>query len=230
VATAAPATALAQIATDRPGFGDGSAVVTDQTIQVEMGYALGVNGRTTHELGQLLLRYGLRDFLELRGGIGSYVFSEGSDGYSGTNVGAKVRLWRSSLARLSGVASTSLPTGTGPFDSGDDRVRQDLRLAFDGALGANLALSINGGLRFFYTDTAETEWLFIPTLSTSLNQRTGFYVGYAGFYRENTDGNWVQAGLTYLTNPDTQLDVSTGLRLDEESNRAFFGIGFSHRF
>jgi len=195
-----------------------------------MGYALGVNGRTTHELGQLLLRYGLRDFLELRGGIGSYVFSEGSDGYNGTNVGAKVRLWRSSLARLSGVASTSLPTGTGPFDSGDDRVRQDLRLAFDGALGANLSLSINGGLRFFYTDTAETEWVFIPTLSTSLNERTGFYVGYAGFYRETTDGNWVQAGLTYLTNPNTQLDVNTGLRLDEESNRAFFGIGFSHRF
>lgn len=227
---ATPGTVHAQIAPDRPGFGDGSAVVSDQTFQTELGYALGVNGRTTHELGQVLLRYGVRDFLELRGGIGSYVVSEGRDGYNGTSVGAKVRLWRSNLAQLSGVASTNLPTGTGPFDSPDDRVRQDLRLAFDGALGDGLALTVNGGLSFNYTDDAGTAWLFIPTLSTFLNDRTGLYVGYAGFYRENVNASWVEAGLSYLTSPDTQIDFNTGLRVDEDSNRAFFGIGLSHRF
>lgn len=225
-----PGPAAAQFAPDRPGFGDGTSIVRAQTLQAELGYALGVNGRTTHELGQLLLRYGMNDALELRGHVNSYVVSDRADGYSGTGVGAKVRLWRSPLSQLSGVATLDLPTGTGPFDSPDDRARQELKLAFDGALGDNLTLSANGGLRFFYTDDAQTEWLFIPTLSTNLNARTGFYVGYAGFYTENMDMNWVEGGLTYLSGPNTQLDINGGLRLDEGSRRVFLGLGLAHRF
>lgn len=228
---ALPGTATAQVVPDRPGLGDGSSVVGPQVFQAEMGYALNDDsGFTQHEFGQLLLRYGVNHFLELRGGINSYVFTDGTDGYNGTSVGAKVRLWRSELAQLSGVATTGLPTGTGPFDTRDDRARQELKLAFDGALGSNLSLTVNGGLSFFYTDNAQTEWLFIPTLSSSLNERAGFYVGYAGFYAENGNANWVEGGLTYLVNPNTQLDVNTGLRLDERSDLFFLGVGLAHRF
>ena len=226
-----PGTTHAQIAADRPGLGDGSSVVGTQTMQAELGYALNsFDGFTQHEFGQLLLRYGVNNFLELRGNVNSFVFTDGDDGYNGTGVGAKVRLWRSGLAQLSGVATTGLPTGTGPFESVDDRARQQLKLAFDGALGTGLTLSVNGGLSFFYTDDAATEWLFIPTLSTSFNERTGFYVGYGGFYRENSNTNFVEAGLTYLTGPNTQLDVNTGLQLDEGSDYFFLGLGLAHRF
>ena len=227
----APEATRAQFAPDRPGLGDGSSVVNPQTVQAEMGYALNDNdGFTQHELGQLLLRYGVNGFLELRGGINSYVFTDANDGYSGTSVGAKVRLWRSELAQLSGVATTDLPTGTGRFSARDDRARQELKLAFDGALGSGLTLSVNGGLRFFYTDNAQTEWLFIPTLSTSLSARTGFYVGYGGFYAENANANFVEAGLTYLTGPNTQVDVNTGFQVDEGSDAFFLGLGLAHRF
>lgn len=227
----APRVGPAQVMPDRPGFGEGSTVIEAGAGQVELGYALNdTDGATQHEVGQLLLRYGLNDVLELRGGVNSYVLGDGDDGYTGTNVGAKVRLWRSSLAQLSGVATTALPTGTGPFNTRDDRARQTLKLAFDGALGNNLSLSVNGGLRFFYTDDAQTEWLFIPSLGTRLDERTGFYVGYAGFYPEATDAHWVETGLTYLVTPATQIDINTGLRLDEGSTPFFLGLGLAHRF
>jgi hypothetical protein len=226
-----PSAVQAQVVPDRPGLGDGSAVVGAQAIQAELGYAYNdFDGSAQHDIGQLLLRYGVNDFLELRGGINSYAFTDGDDGYTGTSVGAKVRLWRSNVAQLSGIATTGLPTGTGRFESQDDRVRQTLNLAFDGALGTGLSLTVNGGLSFYYTDNAATEWLFIPTLNTSINERTGFYVGYGGFYSENANSNFVEAGLTYLTTPNTQIDVNTGLQLDEGSDYFFIGLGLAHRF
>lgn len=221
----------APLAPDRPGFGDGTAVVTPQTLQAETGYALNADGSsTTLELGQLLLRYGLTHNVELRGYANSYVVADGSNGYTGTGLGAKWKLFQTDLVQLSTVAALALPTGTGPFKSFDDRARQEVRLAFDGALGSTLTFSANGGVSFYYTGTSATSWLFTPSLSTPLNARTGFYVGYAGFYSETTDTNWVESGLTYLVSPDTQLDLNTGLQLDAGSDLFFVGLGLAHRF
>lgn len=228
----APATATAQIASDRPGFGDGASTVGLQTFQAELGYAFQGNGFNSHNLGQLLLRYGATDYLELRGGVGSYVINEDpvDNGYAGTTVGAKARLFRSQTSTLSALATLGLPTGTGFFDSSDDRARQELKLAFDGALGTNLTLSINGGVRFFYTDDAAEEVLFIPTLSLAVSPNVSTYVGYAGFYDDGTNTNFVEGGITFFPNADTQLDLNTGLRMDENSDDFFVGVGLARRF
>lgn len=224
--------ASAQISADRPGFGDGTATVAPGTFQAGLGYAVNGNGVTSHELGQVFLRYGLTDALELRGGVGSYVAIESpfDNGYNGTGVGAKLRLFQNETSALSGVATLGLPTGTGAFDTVDDRARQTVKLAYDGALGEGLTLSVNGGASFFYTDDSAVEWLFIPTLSFGLTETTGAYVGYAGFYSDGLNANWVEGGLTLLANPDTQLDVNTGLRVDDNGDDVFVGLGVAHRF
>ncbi|MEF8940074.1 MAG: transporter [Salinivenus sp.] len=224
--------ASAQISADRPGFGDGTATVAPGTFQAGLGYAVNGNGVTSHELGQLFLRYGVTDALELRGGVGSYVAIESpfDNGYNGTGVGAKLRLFQNETSALSGVATLGLPTGTGAFDTVDDRARQTVKLAYDGALGEGLTLSVNGGASFFYTDDSAVEWLFIPTLSFGLTETTGAYVGYAGFYDDGPNANWVEGGLTLLANPDTQLDVNTGLRVDDNGDDFFVGLGVAHRF
>ena len=219
------------LAPDRPGLGEGTSIVGANTVQAEFGYALNVQGTTSAlEVGQLLLRYGLSENLELRGNVNSYVVGEGADGYTGTGVGAKWQLHRSNVSQLSLVATVGLPTGTGPFERADNRVRQALLLAFDGALGSGLAFSATGGANFYYTGDAQTQWVFIPTLTTSLNERSGLYVGYGGFYGEGDSENWVEAGLTYLISPDAQLDVNTGLQLDENSDQFFVGLGLAYRF
>lgn len=230
----APATA--QISSDRPGFGDGASMVAPRTFQAEMGYAFNGNGLNSHELGQLLLRYGLTSRIEVRGGVGSYVVNESpfDNGYSGTALGTKVRLLQSDLWTLSGVATLGLPTGTGAFDSADDRARQELKLAFDGALGEDITLSVNGGTSFFYSggvqDDRDVSVLFIPTLSFGLTDGVGAYVGYAGFYDDGRNANWVEGGFTYLYDPNTQLDVNVGLQLDDYSDSFFLGVGVARRF
>lgn len=240
VAGLAPAPAAAQIAADRPGFGDGATTVTPGTVQLGLGYALDrqtgrAPGETTHEFGQVLLRGGLANGVELRGGLGSFKATEGGSGYDGAALGAKVRVLRTSQTALSGVATASFPLATDPFASPDDRVRQELKLAFDGALGEGLALSVNSGASFFYAtgtqDNRATEGLFIPTLSFGLSEETGAYVGYAGFYGTGPNENWVEGGVTFTPNADTQFDVNTGLRVDSNIDTGFFvGFGLARRF
>lgn len=230
-----PFATRAQIAADRPGFGDGAATVGAGTAQAELGYAFNGNGVNSHQLGQLLVRYGLTGALELRGAVNSYVFTESplDNGYNGTGIGAKLRLFQNESGALSGVAALSLPTETGVFETRDDRVRQEVKLAFDGALGDRLTLSVNGGASFFYAagvqDDRAVEWHFIPTLSFGITENTGAYVGYAGFYDDGRNRNWVEAGLTLLQSADTQLDVNTGLRLDDRTDAYFLGVGLAHR-
>ncbi len=231
-----PSASSAQISADRPGFGDGTTTVAPGTFQAGLGYAFNGNGSNSHELGQLFLRYGLSNRIEVRGGVGSYVVLESprDNGYGGTSVGTKVRLTQTDLWALSGVASLGLPTGTGPFDTADDRARQEVKLAFDGALGKTITVSVNGGAGFFYSSGVQNdravEWLFIPTLSFGVTETTGAYVGYAGFYTDATNSNWVEGGVTFLPNSDTQFDVNTGLRLDEVSDAFFLGLGVARRF
>lgn len=232
----APVDTRAQIVPDRPGFGDGTATVGAGAFQASLGYAFNGNGINQHELGQLLLRYGVTDALELRGGVNSYVVNESpiDNGYNGTGVGAKLRLFQNETSALSGVATLGLPTETGPFDVGDDRARQEVKLAFDGALGEGLTLSVNGGASFFYSagvqDDRFVEWLFIPTLSFGVTENTGAYVGYAGFYDDGPNTNWVEGGVTFLSTVNTQFDVNTGLQIDDNADAFFVGLGVAHRF
>lgn len=233
---AVPFVSHAQISADRPGLGNGASIVPPQTFQSELGYAFSSNGSNSHELGQLLLRYGVTDAVELRGGVGSYVINEApfDNGYPGPTLGAKARLFQNETSTLSGIATLGLPTSTGPYDTPDDRARQELTLAFNGALGSGVDLTLNGGTRFFYSSGAQDDrafgWLFIPTLSFGVTQTADAYVGYGGFYRNGPNTNWVEGGLTILATPNTQVDLNTGLRVDDNSDRFFLGVGLAHRF
>jgi len=227
----APTTAVGQdpISADRPGFGDGASPLAAQAVQVEFG-AAGANDDfvTEVELGQVLLRYGVTDFLELRGGVGSVAFDAPETEYTGTSLGGKLRLLQSPLSTLSVVSTWDLPTGTGAFDA--DNVAQTLKLAYDGALGEDLGVSVNAGASLPYADDADLSYLFIPTLSFAITDRVGGYVGYAGEYTTGVNRNFVEAGVTLLSGLDTQLDVNTGLQLDENRNAFFLGVGLAHRF
>jgi hypothetical protein len=275
VALLAPAPAQAQISSDRPGLGDGASVVAPRTLQAELGYQFArtsFNGSATllgqsidagadlntHELGQLLLRLGATEGLEIRAGIGSYGWAsasgevsgfgttgsveENGSGYLGTSLGAKVRLVQTPAATVSGIATTTLPTETGDFETDDDRARQTLTLAADGALSEGLTLSINAGASFFWSEgdaerDRQVEYLFIPTLTVDVTETTSAYVGYAGFYSDDSqrldaeNTNVVEAGVTVLATPNTQLDVNGGLRVDDNVDSQFFlGIGLAQRF
>lgn len=233
VSVGAAPPAAAQISADRPGFGDGTATVAPGRVQASLGYAFDSEGDDLHEFGQLLVRTGLTDRIELRGGLGSYEVTQDQNGYSGTDLGIKGRLVQAGASTLSAVATTTLPFGTGRNDTPDDRVRQELKLAYDRALGGVATLSINAGASFFYAGGTQNdravEGLFIPTLSAGLTETTSVYAGYAGFYDADTDRHWIEGGLTVLANEDTQFDVNGGLRVDA-ATPFFVGFGLAREF
>ncbi len=253
----APA-AQAQIASDRPGFSNSAATVSQGTFQTELGYNLGQNTTgpetfSTHSLGLLLLRYGVTDGVELRANVGSIGFTEqlsnpgetelesgyfGSalDGFAtGPSLEVKARLFQSETLTLSGFSQTSFPSVmSGPFETNDDRARQALALLVDGALGENLSLTVNGGASFFWSAGPQEDrtpsLFFIPTLNISVNEQVGAYVGYFGQYWEFPNTNFVEGGFTYLLSDNTQIDLNGGYRIDDNADGYFLGLGLSQRF
>ena len=234
------------LSADRPGFGTGATTMASGTAQSELGYQFTSAAQSNHSFGQLLLRYGVTDRFEVRANIGSYGLQEqsaglvGSDtefegGYNGAAIEAKAQISQTETTTASLFSATTVPLGSGPFASSDDRARQTLALLLDGALGQTITLSVNAGANFYWSSGVQDDrfvtGLFIPTLSFVVNDETSAYVGYSGEYTEFDNTNYVEGGLTYLLNNDTQLDVNTGLRLDDTPETEFFlGLGLAHRF
>lgn len=237
-ALAAPMSALAQssVVADRPGLGIRSATMEVRTAQVELGYSYAEeNERRLHNLGELMLRYGVTNSFELRGGIGSYGFvvdppgTEG--GYRGGTLGTKVRLHDGPLTTTSIAATLNLPLQTRGFATNDDRLRQTVLLAFTGALGTGLSFSANAGGGFFYTgEDTDAEGLLTTMLKMGLGSNTAGYVSYGGSYRAEANTNFVEGGLLYLATLNTQLDLNAGLQVDDNGNDFFVGLGLAHRF
>lgn len=222
----------AQIVTDRPGFADGAVTVAERTVQAEMGYAFRGNGSSAHDVGQLLIRAGITESLELRGRVGSYTVTEGEEGYDGAALGAKLNVLDTRAAALGAMATTTLPIGTAPGAS--DRVRQEVKFALDAALAEGVALSVNSGVRVYYSsgiqDERAPEGLFLGALGGTLSESVVVFVGYGGFYGKVANRSWLEGGLTVLANPDTQLDANVGLRVDGNVDSAFFvGVGLARR-
>lgn len=217
------------LAPDRPGSDTRAGTVAGETLQAELGYAYNHDrGFFSHEVGQLLLRYGVNAYLELRANINSYVVTEDDAGYGGPGFGAKVQAYATGWMGL-GVATTiDLPTGNDPFGGIAERPRQDLRLIAESTLG-RLTLLVNGGTRFYFDADPRRQWLFIPALRARLTDRTYLHLGHAGFYRDGAEARWAEVGLSLRLAPRTLLDVNTGFRLDADE-RFFFGTGVAHRF
>lgn len=261
--TFAPAPAQAQIAAERPGFADDPAVIGARNFQVELGYqyigtSLNDVSASSHNIGMVNLRYGITEFMELRAGVGSIGVEkfenedEASSGYvgssigiraPGTLIGAKVRFLNTSALTMSGVANVSFPTRTGSFANEDMRSRQELKLAVNGRLSPRFSVTVNGALSFFWSSGAQDDrvvkYIFLPRFNFSATDRIGGYVGYAGFYADDSNPfdaantNFVEGGLTFLATPKTQIDVNGGYRLDDNyaiDSQFIFGLGLAQRF
>lgn len=225
--------AFGQIGADRPGFADGAVTMEDATLQAELGYAMQQNGSRAHEIGQVLLRGGLTDRIELRGRMGSFRVTDGDAGYEGAAVGTKIGVFETRSANVGLLSMTALPVGT--TAGALDRVRQELIVAFTGAFPGGVVMSVNAGSRFFYSTGARndrsSDGLFIPTLAFGLSESIGAFLGYAGFYGQAENRNWVEGGVTILTSADTQIDVNGGVRVDGNADSpVFVGVGIARRF
>ncbi|MBT8395433.1 MAG: transporter [Gemmatimonadetes bacterium] len=221
------------IASDRPGLGNGSAVIGTGIFQLELGAEYAVGGGTDfYSFGQGLLRYGLAGGVELQALLNSFTLVRGSthdrEGFSDIGLGMKVRvLPPAEKLSLSILSTILLPTGSRPFSS--EEAIPALALLGDLPLSGRVGLTGNLGYSAFMAD-AENQLTLILTPSVSLSSDVSIsaYGGYAGFYADSGNTHYGEGGVTWLPSADLQLDLNGGFNLD--SGDYFFGVGVATRW
>ncbi len=232
VALAQPLVGQSSIASDRPGLGRGSPVVTPGILQFELGGEFADDHNIDRiSLGQGLMRFGVVDGFELQGLLGSFTVLPGDDdgtrGLLDIGLGAKLRLPSPSDAVSWALLGTVLfPTGADRFTA--DEVLPAGALLADLAVSRQVNVTANVGVSGLAADAVDQLFASLTPSITLGDSSVALYGGYAGYYSKSDDLHYVEAGLTWLRSPDLQLDLNGGVEV--ESGGYFVGVGVAKRW
>ena len=233
----------AQIITDRPDFADATIPVPVGMLQVESGYLYGKTpGVDQHTLGQLLVKTGLTDNMEIRLGINSYenIHDPVGDvsGFSDGSLGIKFRLLKAKEKtgpgsfNLSTIISTGIPSGQREFRS--YHLSPGMMLTADMALSPNWTWAPFAQYTYLEDGAGQYNELSAGfSLLRPLSAKTGWYVEYyitvaETGYRE--DNHYIGSGFTRLLSDQIQLDLYGGSALNGITPDYFIGAGVSFMF
>lgn len=234
---------------DRPGIADGSAVVGKGRFQIETGvqqeFRKRQDSRTHTVVLPTLLRLGLSEAWEMRVESNVHTWERVSEadgarsktsGNAPISLGAKYRFVDGGDNSPSfGVIGRVFPRSGG----GGYRTRHttgDVRLAADWDFAPDWSLNPNIGLARYEDGAGQvfSAGLFAATLSYSISNKLSIFLDGAAQTREQKNGKSMavyDAGVAYLLAPDTQLDLSVGIKGHGETPaNQFIGAGISIRF
>jgi len=240
---AAPASAGDPMVTDRPDFTESSSVVGVAVVQFEAGvtFVEAENGIETKTAGEVLVRWGVVERLEVRFGLPTYTWidqsGDSSSGFADSVAGLKYQfadgVGRGFLGGVEAavIASTTVPTGDAEFASPDWQPSAVLAVGWD--FGPNLGLGVNLGVgRPADGDDRYTTLWASTALGFGVTDNLSVFIELFGFNREEARGPntaTFQAGVVYLLSPDLQLDFRAARRLTDRGADLLVGAGVSWR-
>lgn len=224
------ASAQDTIASDRPGFNNGSFVLGPGTLQLETGAALNAVG-PEYSIGQVIIRAGIPG-LELQAHLNSLVLRRSSvpdEGFQDPGVGVKLRLVNAPEKNyaLSLLSTLSLPVGSSFLSS--NRAIPSFSLLSD--YGVNDRVSISNNVGYTIGRGGINDVLFLsahPGFTLPAEANVGVYFGYAGFFSSGGDQHFLEGGITLFPTADIQLDINGGVELDTRDS--FIGLGLATRW
>ncbi len=229
--------------TDRPDFTESAETVPVKWVQLESGFTqTQLNKVDETTIGEILLRIGVMNDVELRVGLNSYAtikFPNGDDsGLTDTDLGLKWKFFKPGKGpdimgtHAALLAGSSLPTGADVFTA--DKPEPYLKLALAWDLTESLALGSNVG----YTSLAAGDNRFGEisaslSIGIGLTDKIGAYAEYFAFYpdldgAENT--SYVNGGVTYGIKNNFQLDARYGIGMNDYDTDNFLGFGVVYRW
>jgi hypothetical protein len=231
------------ITADRPGFSTGLDTVPAGSFQTEAGYnfARAGSGRQ-HSLGEILVRYGLHEKIELRLGLNSFKYMNDSGakslGEDDPTAGLKLKLFTPSVQGLSVrpkltlLLSTTIPAGSG--EVGEPGFRPETRLILGWSLPRRMSLTANvlfasnslKGERYGqYAHSVSLGWS--PASSTAL-----FLEYYGTFSGQPVDQNtkYFDAGISRVFRNRLQIDLWAGLGRNISGPEYALGLGIARRW
>jgi len=227
---------LPSIQTDRPDQTECPFITPRHYFQFENGFSYEQNDKdlSAFVTPTVLTRFGINKFFELRLITEYTVINEISKSSSGLNpilIGFKTRLLEEKglIPTTALIAHIGFPKVASP-DYRANYYYPEFRFTMQHTISEKQSLSYNLGAEWNGENTKPT---FIYTLTTgySLTEKIGAYAEFYGFIPQTgkTDHR-LDLGLTYLFNPNHQLDVSGGLGLSAISPEYYFALGYSFRF
>lgn len=231
---AASSHALAQEApliTDRPDFTESAFTVPVGAIQFEGGLTFQDTGVDALIFGEPLIRYGLRERLELRFGVPSIISIDDpvdDTGLSDLSVGFKYKLGPSvSGWDMAVLGALSLPTGGDNFTS--DTIDPSAIFTAGRSLNDRLSFATQARGAIVGNDNAavlEATAVFAYAIQQDLS---GF-AELATRFQDNVDtGVTLHTGVTSLIQELLQVDVHLGFGLTDTAPDFFVGAGISYR-
>jgi hypothetical protein len=235
---------------DRPDFTESSTTVGKGRFQIEGGYTYTHN-RTgnattdTHDLPELLLRYGVAERLEMRlAWDEGVVFDRQTDRVTGRVVSesgstdiefgfkyaiSKQDKWRPQTAL---IATLTAPAGSPAFSS----QQADAKINFLYSWELNKKLSLNCSTGNVWTSESGdrfSQFFQSASVEYELTERLHcFNEWYAFFRRDSIDNrpqHYYDGGFTFLVTPNFQLDWRAGCGLSGAADDFFTGCGLTIR-
>lgn len=230
----------AEMVGDRPDFTESVQSVPVGRIQLEAGatYSDFESDSEAVTYGEALLRIGLAESFELRGGLGSWVDidTRGRDvnGFDGASIGFK---WApgpiGGLAdSFAVIVASSLPWGDRDF--AERAWQPGITLAGEWGLSENAGLGVNVGYTYARAGGERFDQLKVSaSLGFIVADRVGAFVEAYAFNEEGPDGSfapYVDTGLVYSLRENLALDARVGAGLGQAETDFFAGVGFVTRF
>lgn len=243
-ATEQPATEeIDALITDRPDFTESAQTIAAGRVQIEGGASFERAGSAkTTTFGETLIRVATGTKSELRIGVPSYLSIRDGVGNSGLDdgsLGVKFALAPGSgfgfkRPALAVIVATGVPSGARRIAARTYAPEVKLVAAVD--LNRRLSFATNVGVAR-PTDGRERFTQFIGTASFAygVSEKIGAYLEGFAFSKTDATGNgarFLNTGLTFLVNPDFQLDARVGLGVNNDVGGPDFfgGIGLARRF
>jgi hypothetical protein len=231
------------LVTDRPDFTESSSAVGKGVFQLESGitFAEFRSGTRVTTVGEILARWGVAEKLEFRFLLPTYTRESGSgassSGLLSSSVGLKYELSEGDGNGFIGgmeaalIAATTVPTGTGDFESSSWEpvavLSTSWELGPNAGIGSNIGLARPAGDGQRYT----TSWASVA-LGVGVTEAVSVFFELYGFNREEQRGPntaTFQTGAVFLFNPDLQFDARAARRLTDRGVDFLVGGGLSWR-
>lgn len=233
-----------ELITDRPDQTESSSVVPRKSLQIETGFVMENNEtefieQKSYAYNTTLLRYGMLENFELRLGLeysGEKVSIKNTDtvqtfsGLSPIYAGFKVKIadeegWKPEIAFLGGLVL--------PFTANDDFKPEysaaSIRFAFSHTLSDRFSIGYNLGAEWDGV-TAVPGYFYSFALGIGLTDKLGMFVEGFGLLPEKGNSEHLfDAGFTYLVFPNFQLDISSGIGLNDNATDNFLSFGLTYR-
>jgi hypothetical protein len=189
---------------DRPGLGDGAHVMAPGVWQAELGgqYLSGGNAR---------LNAGSSDF-----------------GIEDLGIGAKVPMGASGAWNWTVLGLVTIPTGSDDYSARE--VTAGATVIGQTTLTESISFALNAGYFSPLNGVGDGSFAVIVTPGFAIPglPEWSAYAGVASYFGHGDDANLIEAGLAYVRDADTQLDLNWGI--DTDSREWFLGVGWARRW